>query len=242
MKKNTSAVAAGTEEANSVRVLGRFTNSSRNGEIDLLLGGVGNRKKFAPSLSSVCTQLDRDVALVLDRSGSMAYGMFDTDMFYITEQLYLDGDITSDEFYEACYGIESGVADDYPAIGNKNLYSREYSQNLLNQLQVLAANDPTAQKVYDYAVGMNAYTSPSASSSTAPAPPFSRWDLCLQAVAAFNDVLIGTDQEELIALGTFSSQGKFGHSVDGRFVELHRDHGRRCCNPTLWRYCDWSRA
>ena len=78
---------------------------------------------------------------------------------------------------------------------------------MLNRLLVEAANDPIAQKVYDYAVGANAYNSPSAASSTSPAPPFSRWDLALEAVAAFNEVLIATDQEELVSLGTFSSDG-----------------------------------
>ena len=211
--KDTAAVAAGTEEANSVRVLARFSSASRNGPVNLLMGGVGGRKTFSPEQTSVCTQLDRDVALVIDRSGSMAYGVHDIEMFQITEQLYLDGKIDWRELYRANYGTEASITGRYPAISQTNLYNRSYSQNVLNQLQVEAVNNPTAQKVLDYAVGMNAYNSPSAGSSTSPAPPFSRWDLALEAVAAFNEVLVGTDQEELISLGTFNTNGSLDLSL-----------------------------
>ena len=203
--KDTGAVAAGSVEANAVRVLARFTDASRNGPVNLLMGGVGNRKTFSPELSSVSTQLDRDVALVLDRSGSMAYGVFDQYMHDLTVGMFFAGQISASEAIDANAGHLSSP---YSSIRNRSLYDREYSENVLNRLLVEAANDPTAQKVYDYAVGMNAYNEPTAASSTNPAPPFSRWALLVEAVAAFNEVLVGTDQEELVSLGSFDNRGR----------------------------------
>lgn len=205
VEKSKGAVANGTEPANSIRVLGNFSEGSRNGSVNLLVGGVGTHKTFEPRLTSICTQLDRDVALVLDRSGSMAYGMYDDEMFDLTKELWEDGDISWDEFKKANYGNPNAT---YSSIRNNgNIYDRRFSNNLLNQLGTVAVNDPLAQKVLDYANGCKAYNSPSAGSSTAPAPPFSRWDLLVDAVAAFNEVLLGTDQEELISLGTFNNNG-----------------------------------
>ncbi len=208
--KDTAAVAAGTEEANSVRVLGKFSSASRNGPVNLLMGGVGGRRTFSPEQTSVCTQLDRDVALVIDRSGSMAYGVFDQEMHDLTVEMFFAGEISAGEAIAA----NAGFADSpYSSIRDGIVYDRQYTENVLNRLLVAAANDPIAQKVYDYAVGANAYNSPSAAASTSPAPPFSRWDLALEAVAAFNEVLVATDQEELLSLGTFSNTGSLDLSL-----------------------------
>ena len=198
--KDTGAVSAGTEEANSVRVLAKFTSASRNGPVNLLMGGVGGRKTFSPELSSVSTQLDRDVALVLDRSGSMAYGVFDDYMHDLTVAMFFAGQISATEAIEANAGHSSSP---YSSIRNRIIYDRRYSENVLNRLLVEAANNPTAQKVYDYAVGTNAYNE-----DDGPAAPFSRWDLLVEAVAAFNEVLVGTDQEELVSLGSFDFTGR----------------------------------
>ncbi len=63
--------------SNSVRVVGRRTNGSAGGSIDLLMKGFLGRKTFEPQLSSVAMQVDRDIVLVLDRSGSMAWTQYD---------------------------------------------------------------------------------------------------------------------------------------------------------------------
>ena len=62
----------GSSELNSVRVLGRRTNTSPSGSVALFLGGILGRSTFEPEMASTSTGLVRDIALVLDRSGSMA--------------------------------------------------------------------------------------------------------------------------------------------------------------------------
>ena len=61
-----------TTFANSVSVLGERTEGSPNGPINLLFGGIFGVDTFAPFQTSTATRLDRDIALVLDKSGSMA--------------------------------------------------------------------------------------------------------------------------------------------------------------------------
>ena len=61
-----------TTFANSVQVLGERTSGSPSGQINLLFGGLFGVEKFEPVQSATATRLDRDVAMVLDKSGSMA--------------------------------------------------------------------------------------------------------------------------------------------------------------------------
>lgn len=56
---------------NAVRVVGRRTGGSPSGPVPLFFGSLLGRDTFEPRQSSVASQLDRDIALVLDRSGSM---------------------------------------------------------------------------------------------------------------------------------------------------------------------------
>lgn len=56
---------------NAVRVNGNRTGSSTGGPVDLFLGRVMGVNSFEPTQTATSTQLDRDICLVLDRSGSM---------------------------------------------------------------------------------------------------------------------------------------------------------------------------
>ncbi len=56
---------------NAVRVTGNRTAGSLGGPVDLFLGRVMGVETFAPSQVATSTQLDRDICLVVDRSGSM---------------------------------------------------------------------------------------------------------------------------------------------------------------------------
>ena len=58
--------------ANSVQVVGERTASSPGGSINLLFGRIFGVDTFQPVQSATATRLDRDIALVLDKSGSMA--------------------------------------------------------------------------------------------------------------------------------------------------------------------------
>lgn len=56
---------------NSVQVVGRRTQGSRSGVVPLFFGNVLGVPFFEPVSSATATYLDRDVVLVVDRSGSM---------------------------------------------------------------------------------------------------------------------------------------------------------------------------
>ena len=56
---------------NSVKVNGNRTAGSAGGPVALFLGNVMGVSHFEPSLDAISTQLDRDICLVVDRSGSM---------------------------------------------------------------------------------------------------------------------------------------------------------------------------
>lgn len=56
---------------NSVRVTGRRTAGSPSGPIPLFFGNVLGFSQFEPRISAAATYIERDVVLVVDRSGSM---------------------------------------------------------------------------------------------------------------------------------------------------------------------------
>lgn len=63
----------GGKKPNAVRVTGQRTKGSLAGPVDLMFAGVLGVRQFEPSESAVSTQLDRDICLVVDRSGSMMW-------------------------------------------------------------------------------------------------------------------------------------------------------------------------
>jgi Ca-activated chloride channel homolog len=72
--------SSGGSRPNAVRVTGRRTNGSASGPVDLLFAGVLGVREFEPQQVATSTQLDRDICLVVDRSGSMMRGLFGSDV------------------------------------------------------------------------------------------------------------------------------------------------------------------
>lgn len=72
----TALVASGQEVASALRVNGRRDNGSLAGPVPLILPGLLARSTFEPVQESVAMQVDRDISLVLDRSGSMEWITF----------------------------------------------------------------------------------------------------------------------------------------------------------------------
>ena len=72
-KVPTADVIAGTAKANAVRVngYGRHGPTNNLNPIDLIFPAFTSVKNFEPAHNSVAMQVDRDIALILDRSGSM---------------------------------------------------------------------------------------------------------------------------------------------------------------------------
>src|SRR5262245_24514623 len=63
----------GGKTPNAVRVTGQRTKSSLSGPVDMMLAKVFSTKQFEPKETAISTQLDRDICLVVDRSGSMMW-------------------------------------------------------------------------------------------------------------------------------------------------------------------------
>ncbi|HVT27278.1 MAG TPA: VWA domain-containing protein [Lacipirellulaceae bacterium] len=63
----------GGSKPNAVRVTGQRTKGSLDGPVNLLFAGALGIRQFEPKEQAVSTQLDRDICLVVDRSGSMMW-------------------------------------------------------------------------------------------------------------------------------------------------------------------------
>ncbi len=63
----------GAASPNAVRVSGKRTTDSKSGPVDLVFSKVLGVETFEPVETATSTQLDRDICLVVDRSGSMMW-------------------------------------------------------------------------------------------------------------------------------------------------------------------------
>lgn len=66
-------VSASPDDSNSVRILGNRSNSSLGGPVQTFLPSVLGVQDFELGTTAISTQVEVDLVLVLDRSGSMAY-------------------------------------------------------------------------------------------------------------------------------------------------------------------------
>ncbi len=204
-KKNTAAVDAGTEEATSVRVTGRRDSGSGSGTVSLLFGGVGDLKVFSPVVTSICTQVDRDIALVLDRSGSMS---FHKDW---------SGDANGQSWSQLFDWCEDQMASYQDEGGHTEVYydnrGRRRTRFVWDDAGMEAAYN--AMQAY-YNDLTNFYNN--AGRTRTPSP--SRWNALEAGVNAFLDVLETTDQEEQVSLGSFASTGELNLSLQASYGSI----------------------
>ncbi|MFG0253626.1 MAG: VWA domain-containing protein [Rhodopirellula sp. JB053] len=73
----TSQVNGNELTVSSVRINAKRDSSSEGGKVELIFPSLMARKDFSPTNSSVAMQVDRDISLVLDRSGSMEWPDYD---------------------------------------------------------------------------------------------------------------------------------------------------------------------
>ena len=164
-----------------------------------LLFRVGDTSSFTPNASSTTTQIERDIALVIDSSGSMfsfegqatALGQGETYMFDTLTALYEDpaNGITEEEYF-------ASIADyqDLRAASDMRPRDRFYVNKILDLLD----GDLLA-----YALSINADYH-----TWTRAPKMSRWDGLEIAYAAFFDILENNDQEELVSVVSFDSTAR----------------------------------
>lgn len=67
---------------NAVQVSGRRTEASLSGSVQLFFGAMLGRGTFEPEQQAVASQVDRDICLVVDRSGSMAWDLSGVEWSY----------------------------------------------------------------------------------------------------------------------------------------------------------------
>lgn len=75
-KVQTSAVVAGTSPASAVRVNAKRVDGNLGGRVQLPIPGILGRSHFEVFEGSTAMQVDRDIVLVVDRSGSMSWVNF----------------------------------------------------------------------------------------------------------------------------------------------------------------------
>ncbi|MFK8110608.1 MAG: VWA domain-containing protein [Rubripirellula sp.] len=73
----TASISNGNQVASAFRVHGARTNASLSGRVPLIIPGLLSANDFSTEQLSVAMQVDRDISLVLDRSGSMEWVDFD---------------------------------------------------------------------------------------------------------------------------------------------------------------------
>ncbi|QDS97771.1 vWA domain-containing protein [Adhaeretor mobilis] len=77
----------GGSKSNAVQVLARRDSGSGTGAVKMLLPGFGAVTEFEPNQLAISSQVELDIALVLDRSGSMAYGDYEDSAYRASQYL-----------------------------------------------------------------------------------------------------------------------------------------------------------
>ncbi len=179
----------GTKQANSVALTGIKT-------VPLLFRGIPNTTTVEVASSSVSTQVDRDIALVLDRSGSMVWYKSQEEWNYVFDTLRSWRLISNSERNTAKNNWDDTHTKDP---------SQYMNQRVRNALYNNRNYDDAFRDVYDFNADLAATRS--------KAPRHSRWAQLAAGVHAFLDVLETTDQEELLSVATFSTNSSLNYAL-----------------------------
>ncbi|MFV0443193.1 MAG: vWA domain-containing protein [Planctomycetaceae bacterium] len=176
------AIVGSSSLINSIRVVGHRDAGSLAGSVNLLMGGVGDVKLFNPVTTSICTQTDRDIVLLLDQSGSMLFhqefpesygGAYRGNILWALEQ-------------KAYYEAEGGY----------NPLTKTWQDSYWRQkwFEMESWQIPF-EKVLGYR--------PIAPGEVVLMPPYSRWDAAMKGLNVMLEFLEQTEQEEQVAIVTF---------------------------------------
>jgi hypothetical protein len=227
-------VRNGADRASSVAVTGSI-------DIPLAFQVMRGITSFNPARRSVATQVDRDIALVLDRSGSMLHYKDEDELEDIMETLYNTWERKVRRRYNYYYRYwyndyysERKISwNDYRAAvvsNNEIIYDRSISRDVVDEMWDWYSDNGGSSnlEVYQYVSDWRRFSTRNRTIKT-HAPRHSRWDLLTQGVDAFLDVLggkldgseVGTDQKELVSLVTFNSNA----SVDVALTDDDETNG-----------------
>jgi len=207
-------IASKTEKATAIRVTGKRTAGSLGGSIEMFLSGFGPFSDFSPESFSTSTQLDRDIALVLDRSGSMLEYKDYPAMEDAIDVLYNNNFINSFQRFKAKDNIWER---EFPW---KENFGGTYFFYYFGWWNVF---DFFSDDLYEYARDYHDRRGPGSTpayNTNDPAPRHSRWAQLEEAVDGFLGVLQETDQEELVSLITFNSNASKDLSVSTDYDEI----------------------
>ncbi|MCA9212362.1 MAG: VWA domain-containing protein [Planctomycetales bacterium] len=199
--KNTNAVRNKTELATAIRISAKRDANNPEGPVDLFFAGLplfnGTRAftKFEPAATAVSSQVDRDIALTLDRSGSMAESVIDFDG---QMQDLKDNYSTTEWAYVYKWGRWRWV--------QQTVWSNAQAEADYNALSAQA--NTYWDQYYDWYYGWG------------DAPDASRWKALDFAVNEFLDVLEGTDQEELVSVASFSSSATLDLQLESNYNNI----------------------
>jgi hypothetical protein len=76
-KESTQSIRNGSETANAIRISSSRNAQSETGQVDLPFPSFGMAEKWDVAMQAVAMQVDRDISLILDRSGSMDWITYD---------------------------------------------------------------------------------------------------------------------------------------------------------------------
>ena len=216
-------IKAGIHRASSVGVIGQVN-------IPLVFQTM-NISNFDTNRRSIATQVDRDIALVIDTSGSMLFYKDIDEINDTIRDLYNDVVrkrrlVTSSngqfQYYEYYNERRIDYDDAIAALGwyqtngrwqNSEL-ARDFSEDVITEVFELwtRSNDQEHKDIHEYMFDWEQYENGLFQKMT-KSPRHSRWSFLAQGVEAFLDVLggapdgssLGTDQKELISLVTFAT-------------------------------------
>ena len=166
-----------------------------------LLFRIEGRSSFEPSASSIATQIERDIALIIDRSASMFSfegqitnpGQGEDYMFSVLTDLYNDpANGISHQDYLNSIADYQGLQESLDMSTRERVYTPEILA-LLSESGDLLTYAQTINSDYRTNIA---------------APRFSRWHSLELGYAAFFEVLDSTDQEELISVSSFGSDAR----------------------------------
>lgn len=223
-EKNRASVRNRTDKANSIRVIGKRSADSIGGTIRMLFAGFGPFDEFAPVVVSQSTQVDRDLALVLDRSGSMLEYKDFINLTAETNRLQSEGRITSTMKNNA---LTSSIwARSYPyreQYYDSSTSSYKWRDKYFSYFRTDNSYDIQLwEYAYDYETRKGSGSTP-AYNTNDRAPRHSRWHQVENAVAAFLTVLDNTDQEERVSMVTFNNTAQLVNTVSGNYANIRRD-------------------
>jgi len=198
--------------SNSTRITSLSVLSTM--DIPLIFGAIPGVTQVPTSRRSTVTQVDRDIALVLDRSGSMLYFKDEellNDTLYTLYTTYETIDVPGYWRWSWRWGYywvngysyqQRMISKDEYNRSQEFLYYRSFSDNVISKLQ------PYGQEMRDYTYDWRYSNN---------APRYSRWYFLKLGVDAFLDVLDYTDQVELCSLVTFATSAALENSLESTY-------------------------